>query len=65
LPKQSLGFQRIASLRSARNDSYKLTLNEYIKILTPNWGGPAKSNVKSSVTYLNKDQQWLGKSLFL
>ncbi len=29
LPKQSLGFQKIASLRSVRNDSYKITLNEY------------------------------------
>jgi hypothetical protein len=31
LPKQSLGFQRIASLRNARNDTVKIILNEYSK----------------------------------
>jgi hypothetical protein len=29
LPKQSPGFQKIASLKNARNDNYKITLNEY------------------------------------
>jgi len=29
LPKQSTDFKAIASLRSARNDRYKITLNEY------------------------------------
>jgi hypothetical protein len=33
LPKQSAGFQEIASLKSARNDGYKLTQNEYIETL--------------------------------
>jgi retron-type reverse transcriptase len=30
LPKQSLDFKRIASLRNARNDGCKITLNDYI-----------------------------------
>jgi hypothetical protein len=29
-PKQSTDFKEIASLRNARNDGYKITLNEYI-----------------------------------
>jgi hypothetical protein len=32
-PKQSADFQEIASLKSARNDGYKLTRNEYIETL--------------------------------
>jgi hypothetical protein len=33
LPKQSADFQKIASLKSARNDGYKSTLREYIETL--------------------------------
>jgi hypothetical protein len=33
LPKQSADFQEIASLKSARNDGYKLTQNEYPEAL--------------------------------
>jgi hypothetical protein len=49
LPKQSNDFQKIASLRNARNDSYKITLYDYIILATPKYDFSLEVKLKRAI----------------